>query len=110
MARSKRAPEVRRELSTGMPSVVRAGLRRAVSQYTRDVAGFKIGRTNNPDVRKHAYKGYAELIVIYQTDYPGKAVTSSDLTDFFEEADNFIRGGGGPSGAPPHFVYVVVEL
>lgn len=101
---------VRWEEMGGRPGEVQEALRRAVAAYTRDTAGFKIGRTNDPHRRAAAYGDYDEFVVLYQTRTVLHAdAVETDLVDFFLHADNRVGGGGGPFGEGPHYVYVAIE-
>lgn len=100
---------------TGPPRQVVASLLRSVSAHTRDgqVAGFKIGITNDPERRflqEHA-RNYAEMLVLYET---GSIDYASWLETILIEhnrdlADNDAPGGGGNYGEPPYYVYIVLR-
>lgn len=99
---------------TGHPEKVLSTLRRRVGQYTRNVGGFKIGRTSTPVARAGQPEyadSYDELIVIYGTPHVEHVnFVERDLIDYFEshsDINNFRGGGGGPLGKAPHYVYVV---
>lgn len=50
------------------------------------------------------------MVVIYESgsiDHVDEV--EAHLTDHFCDADNFRRGGAGPAGEAPHYVYVVID-
>ena len=101
---------IRYEVSTGTPGQVRAPLRRAVAAYVRRRPRFTIGRTAHPRPRFAAYPGAEQMILVYETRsirYADRV--ERDLTEWFPDASNMRRGGGGPEAiSPRHYVYVVV--
>lgn len=100
--------------STGRPDRILSTLLRRVSAYTRQtkVSKFKIGITCSPDRRwvegyRHEYE---RMIVVYRTT-SDKHVRQMErlLVDHnWECGDNVYRGGGGPSGVGPYYLYIVV--
>lgn len=105
---------IRYELETGWPS--QTNLHRRVSAFTRSdrARGFKIGITNNPEVRSQQQdyrSAYDEMVVIYKTNSI-KFVRNLErfLTDYHElNSDNVNRGGGGNYGTRPYYLYIVVK-
>jgi hypothetical protein len=100
---------------TGSPRDLVSGISRKISAYSRSdrVRWFKIGITNNPEVRfwRAHIKYYDKMIVVYRS----QSINSvSELEDLLVEhnrdlADNLISGGGGNYGEPPYFLYVVLK-
>jgi hypothetical protein len=86
-------------------------LRRRVAAHARDANRYKIGRTSYPESRfREAYAAeYDEMVVVYETTTIDHAdEVERTLTEFFYDSANFVRGGGGREGPPPHYIYVVV--
>jgi hypothetical protein len=106
--------EVRSEEETGWPS--QQALRQRIAAYARvdRVKSFKIGITNNPTARAALYRyqtRYDEMILVYRTSSDAMVRnTERELTEWFwDDCENEILGGGGPSGEPPYYLYVVVR-
>lgn len=99
---------------TGRPESVITIVVRKISAHTREnrVRWFKIGITNDPKKRFNGHKGhYDAMIVIYRSVSLTcvRALECQLIEHNRELADNFIGGGGGRSGNPPYFMYVVVK-
>jgi hypothetical protein len=99
---------------TGRPEEIVTTVLRKISALTRAslVRWFKVGITSDPQGRFRKHKRhYDRMIVVYSSssinyvrDLECELIEhNSDL------ADNFIEGGGGRSGQPPYFMYVVVK-
>ena len=99
---------------TGRPEEILSTVLRKISGHTRQnvVRWFKIGITNNPPRRRNEHKrNYDEMILVYRSlSLRSVCELECELIEHNRElADNFISGGGGRSGAPPYFMYVVVK-
>ena len=99
---------------SGKPEHVVSTILRKISAHTREtlVSGFRIGITNHPRRRFDRHKrDYDEMIVIYRsTSLKFVRDLECELIEHNRElADNFVGGGGGRAGAPPHFMYVVIK-
>lgn len=108
--------KIRYEEQTGWPGALKLIRRVAAFGRIDRVLGFKVGITSDPEKRASGYRyndpHFKEMVVIYKTssdavvrDIKGK------LTDWFledNECHNERRGGGGPSGKPPYYLYVVL--
>ena len=97
---------------TGWPSRVESSLRRSISQRTKNAYGFKIGITSYPEWRFKMYgSDYRDMVVVYETSSESHVRDLERwLVDFFYGApgcDNVNRGGGGPIGQSPFYLYVV---
>jgi len=109
--------ELRYEVETGWPDGLE--LRRRVAAYGRldRVLGFKVGITCDPSNRAAQYRyrdpHYKEMVIIYKTrSDPMVRNIEREMTDWFDddpECDNYARGGGGPRGSPPYYLYVVLR-
>ncbi len=103
---------LRSQIQTGWPNQIT--LHQTISAYVRydRVTGFKIGITNNPQARAANYGGaYDEMIVLYQTN-SDKNVREMEyiLTQYYRDvSDNINDGGGGPKGAGPYYLYIVLR-
>lgn len=99
---------------TGRPNEIIASLNRSVAQYIRNHTEIKIGITNHPERRFKQHrqnKDWDKMIVKYST-------TSIRNVAYLEKAlieyhwayiTNQISGGGGPSGQPPYYLYVLLN-
>jgi hypothetical protein len=115
----RRMSEVHRKTRTGHPNQVASALRRAVNAHVRDANGhdvvrFKIGRTSEPEKRARGRDysvGYDKMIVLYETNDPDHADdVERHLIDWSDgRSDNKKRGGAGPIGDEPYYVYVVIR-
>ena len=102
---------------TGWPSKVISTLKKRISAYVKNTTQYKIGITNNPAARASAYpkqftEQYDEMIVLHRTS-SDKLVREleKDLVGYYwGYTDNSIGGGGGPSGEPPYYLYIVRKL
>lgn len=95
---------------TGSVSNVTTNLKRSLSGLIRNGCRFKIGITNNPNVRWNHHKYYySEMKVVYQTtSLKNVRLIEAILVDYYwEYCENIISGGGGSYGLPPYYLYVV---
>ena len=98
---------------TGRPEEIVTTVLRKISALTREnlVRWFKVGITSDPHGRFRKYVNYDRMIVVYKSPSLNSVRDlECELIEHNSElADNFIGGGGGRSGQPPYFMYVVVQ-
>ena len=100
---------------TGNFSTVKLSLIRSISQYTRHYDSVKIGITCHPARRKNEHrKGdlkWSKMIVKYETssvNYINEM--EKTLIDYhWEYIDNKAKGGGGPNGNQPYYLYLLLK-
>ena len=95
---------------TGRPEDIVSSLRRTVSALTRNGRQFKVGITNNPEIRWKSYQNhYEEMLVVYKSSSLKhvRELESALIDHNWEFGDNLIGGGGGNYGEPPYYLYVV---
>ena len=97
---------------TGPPSKIEGSLHRRISGYTRNGQSFKTGITGNPWGRKPGYDGiYDRMIVLYKTtsEKYARDFERRSIDWYGDASDAERRGGGGPLGGPPFYLYVVTN-
>ncbi len=98
----------------GRPEDVVTTVLRKISALTREskVRWFKIGITRDPQERFRKHKRYYDRMIVVYSSSSIRCVRELEF-ELIEHnrdlADNFIGGGGGRSGSPPYFMYVVVK-
>jgi len=100
---------------TGSIAVVKESLIRSVGQYTRYFERIKIGITNNPERRlgehRRSRAGWNKMVVKYRT----TSVTFINqmervlIDHHWDYIQNEARGGGGPDGKGPYYLYVLLK-
>ena len=99
---------------TGWLSQVTTTLKYRISALVKNANQYKTGITNNPPARASQYPNqfkeqYDEMIVLHRTgsDKLVRALEKNLVDDYWGYTDNTIGGGGGPSGEPPYYLYIV---
>ena len=98
--------------TTGWPSRVEGSLHHRISGYTRNGRSFKTGITGNPQRRKAGYDGICDrMIVLYETtsERHARDFERRSIDCYGDASDAERRGGGGPLGGPPFYLYVVTN-
>ena len=99
----------------GWPSNLKHKFHKRVSALVRGCNHWKIGITNNPKNRFSLpdYRdNYDRMIVMYRTESLNSAreLETHLIEHYRGYSDNINTGGGGPSGEPPYFLYVVKKI
>lgn len=107
--------EVRYNYYTGSIFNINATLTRSVSRYLCHNILVKVGITNNPERRACEHRngscGWAHtMVVIYHTSSPNsvKEMERRLVDRYWLHLQNDIGGGGGPDGAGPYYLYVLL--
>jgi len=99
---------------TGSIHTVTQSLIRSVGQYTRNYKTVKVGITNHPIRRSQQHsKGqfrWKRMIVKYKTTSITNIKTLEKILIAYhwDYLKNEVAGGGGPNGAGPYYLYVLV--
>ncbi len=96
-------------------SDVKNCLIRSISQYTRYYESVKVGITCDPKRRINEHNksnvNWNKMVVKYET-VSVRFINEMEkiLIDYhWEFIENEIKGGGGPNGKPPYYLYVLLK-
>ena len=105
------------KMRTGWPSALITTLKQAISHYSNNASGFRIGITNWPERRAGQYRqhgwDYDEMIVLYRTSTRRNAVRlEQELIQHNWHKDTLEverDGGGGRPGEGWCYLYVAMR-
>ena len=88
-------------------------MNRSVARYTVLYRKIKIGITNNPESRFKAHlrdTNWDKMVVKYSTKSV-KYINDLErilIDNHWDYITNQVRGGGGPNGSPPYYLYILI--
>ena len=88
-------------------------MNRSIASYTALYSRIKIGITNNPEIRfkAHLRDGrWDKMVVKYSTNSVNyiNELERVLIDNHWDYITNQVRGGGGPNGQPPYYLYVLI--